>query len=234
MQAFSHKKGRMIKFIVVGSGKLSNSIQEYIDKEKYNPILKWNEFDKSSNEKVIIIHAASGRELGDCISYCQKTKSVLIEMSTGSKIENIKVNFPVFICPNTSLLLCKLMRIIKMSGKLFKNNNVQIIESHQEEKKSLPGTAVGFANSLHVPIDEIVSIRKKEEQLRIGIDKEHFDLHAYHKIIINGNDDSEIMIETKVCGHQSYVKGLEKILDYIIINRIKNTKYSLEDIIEEI
>jgi 4-hydroxy-tetrahydrodipicolinate reductase len=223
-----------MKFIVVGSGKLSNSIQKYIDKEKYNPILKWNEFDRSTNEKVIIIHAASGRELDDGISYCQKTKSVLIEMSTGSKIENTNVDFPVFICPNTSLLLCKLMRIIKLSGKMFKNNKVKIIESHQEDKKSLPGTAASFANSLHVPINEIVSIRKKEDQLRIGIDEEHLDLHAYHKIIINGNDDSEIIIETKVCGHQSYVKGLENILDYIMTNRIKNTKYSLENIIEEI
>lgn len=223
-----------MKYVVVGSGKLSNSIQEYIDKKKYNPILKWNEFDKSTNEKVIIIHAASGRELDDCISYCKKTTSVLIEMSTGSKIENIKVNFPVFICPNTSLLLCKLMRIIKTSGKMFKNNNVKIIESHQEEKKSFPGTAASFANSLHVSMEEIVSIRKKEEQLRIGIDQEHLDLHAYHKIIINGNDDSEIIIETKVCGHKSYVKGLEKILAYIITNKIKNIKHSLEDIIEEI
>ena len=223
-----------MKYIVVGSGKLSNSIQEFIDKEKYNPIIKWNEFDNNSNEKVIVIHAASGRELDDCISYCQKTKSVLIEMSTGSKIENIKVNFPVFICPNTSLLLCKLMRIINMSGKMFKNNDVKIIESHQEEKKSRPGTAVSFANSLNLPKNDILSIRKKEEQVRIGIDEKHLNLHAYHKIIISGNDESEIIIETKVCGHQSYVKGLEKILDYIVANRIKNIKYNLEDIIEEI
>jgi 4-hydroxy-tetrahydrodipicolinate reductase len=223
-----------MKFIIVGSGKLSNSIQKYINKEKYKPLQKWNEFDKNTNERVIIIHAASGRELDDCISYCQKTKSVLIEMSTGSQIANINVDFPAFICPNTSLLLCKLMRVIKLSGNMFKNNDVKIIESHQEEKKSLPGTAASFAISLQVPINEIVSIRKKEEQLRIGIDEEHLDLHAYHKIMINGNDDSEIIIETKVGGHQSYVKGLEKILDYIIVNKIENRKYILEDIIEEI
>jgi len=223
-----------MKFIIAGSGKLSNSIQKYINKEKYKPLQRWSEFDKDTDEKVIIIHAASGRELDDCISYCQKTGSVLIEMSTGSRIENIDVDFPAFICPNTSLLLCKLMRVIKLSGNMFKNNNVKIMESHQEEKKSLPGTAASFANSLQIPINEIISIRKKEEQLRIGIDQKHLDLHAYHKIMINGNYDSEIIIETKVGGHQSYVKGLEKILDYIIANKLENRKYRLEDIIEEI
>lgn len=67
-------------------------------------------------------------------------------------------DFPLIICPNTSILVLKTLNMINATGEYYKNYNISITESHQSTKKTEPGTAYAFAKSLKFPPDKIVSI----------------------------------------------------------------------------
>jgi len=220
-----------MKIFIVGSGKLANAIVYSKLSFQSCEIAKWESKNEFSQEKSIIIHAGSGRQLQECVEFCTRTKSVFIELSTGLETENMEPDFPLIICPNTSLLVLKTLTLLKLNGKLFKNYEISITESHQSTKKTEPGTAYSFAKSLHFPIKEIVSVRKPEIQLHeIGIPQEFIEKHAYHKIVIKDGTD-ELTIETKVFGHDSYAIGVKKITESVLHNNFENKKYSIFDLI---
>jgi 4-hydroxy-tetrahydrodipicolinate reductase len=226
-----------MKIFVVGSGKLAKSILTSDLSFPSCEIAKWETTDKALNEKAIIVHAGSGRESEECIEFCSRTKSVFLELSTGLETEWIKLrrnpDFPLIICPNTSVLVLKTMNMIKENGAFFDNYKISITESHQSTKKTEPGTAYSFASSLNFPFDKIVSIRDPEiQQKKIGIPKNYLDKHAYHKIVINDGSD-EITIETKVLGHDSYAKGVKTIIDTVLKYSLENRKYTVLDLIDK-
>lgn len=219
-----------MKIFVVGSGKLANALSGL--SMPSCEITKWEPEFLNFNGKAIIVHAGSGRQLEDCLAFCSRTKSVLIELSTGLGTEKTEPDFPLIICPNTSILVLKTLNIIKSNSKHFENYSISITESHQSSKKTEPGTAFAFANSLKFPLDKIISIRDPEiQQNQIKIPKEYLDKHAYHKIVIKDGND-EITIETKVLGHQSYVQGVEKIIEMILRNSLENKKYTVLELID--
>jgi 4-hydroxy-tetrahydrodipicolinate reductase len=161
-----------IKIFVAGSGKLATAILTSDLSFPSCEIIKWETQFQTSNEKALIVHAGSGRQLKECLEFCARTKSVFIELSTGLETENIQPGFPLIICPNTSILLLKTLSIIKTFGSLFENYEISITESHQSTKKTEPGTAYAFAKSLKFPFDKIVSIRNPGIQHNeIGIPK---------------------------------------------------------------
>ena len=200
-----------MKILVVGSGKLANAILTSDLSFQSCEILKWESQLQSLNEKAIIVHAGSGRQLKECLDFCSKTKSVFIELSTGLETEKMESDFPLIICPNTSILVLKTLYMLKANGSHFENYEISITESHQSTKKTEAGTAYAFAHSLKFPPEQIISIRKSDiQEDQIGIPKEFLDKHAYHKIVIKDGND-EITIETKVLGHDSYANGVKKI-----------------------
>lgn len=185
------------------------------------------------NEKAIIVHAGSGRQLKECFDFCIRTKSIFIELSTGLGTEKTKYDFPLIICPNTSILVLKTLNMIKANSKYFENYEISITESHQSTKKTEPGTAYAFANSLKFPPDKVLSIRDPEiQQNKIGIPKEYLDKHAYHKIVIKDGSD-EITIETKVLGHDSYANGVKAIIETVLKYSLENKKYTIFDLIDK-
>ena len=221
-----------MRIFVVGMGKLANAILTSNISFQSSEIEKWESKHETLNEKAIIIHAGSGRQLKECFEFCEKTQSVFIELSTGLETETMKPNFPLVICPNTSILVLKTLCMIKANGKHFENYEILITESHQSTKETEPGTANTFANSLKVPLNKIKSIRNTELQLNtVGIPEEYLNKHAYHKIIIKDGND-EITIETKVLGHESYAKGTKTIIEAVIKNRFENKKYTILDLID--
>jgi 4-hydroxy-tetrahydrodipicolinate reductase len=221
-----------MKIFVVGSGKLANAILKSDLSFRSCEILKWESQYQTLKEKAIIVHAGSGRQLRECFELCVRTKSIFIELSTGLETEKMDPDFPLIICPNTSILVLKTLNIIKSNGKYFEDYEVSITESHQSTKKTEPGTAYAFANSLKFSVDKIVSIRDPELQLnKIGIPKEYLDKHAYHKIIIKDGND-EVTIETKVFGHDSYAKGVKEIIEMVLKNSLENRKYTVLDLID--
>ena len=221
-----------MKIFVVGSGKLANAILTSNLSFQSSEIVKWETRYQALPEKAIIVHAGSGRQLKECIEFCQRTKSVFIELSTGLETEKMEPDFPLVICPNTSILLLKTLNIMKLNGKYFENYEISIMESHQSTKKTEPGTAYAFANSLKFPLDKIVSIRDPGIQRdNIGIPKEYLDKHAYHKIVIKDGVD-EVTIETRILGHNSYANGVKTIIETVLKYSLENKRYMILDLID--
>ena len=221
-----------MKIFVVGSGKLANEILSSDLSFHSSEILKWDPSYQTLEERTILVHAGSGRQLTECINFCERTNSVFIELSTGLETEKINPNFTLIICPNTSILLLKIMNIVGLFGAYFENDKISITESHQSTKKSTPGTAFHFANSLKLPIEKITSIRETDTQLnKIGIPPAYLDKHAYHKISIEDGFD-EVTIETKVLGHKSYANGVKKIVDAVLHHNFEKRKYTVFELID--
>jgi len=218
---------------IVGSGKLASAILSADISFPSGKILKWESNYQSLTEKAILIHAGSGRQLPECISFCQRTDSVLIELSTGLETEKMIPDFTLIVCPNTSILLLKILNVVKNFGHYFEDNKVSILESHQSAKTSEPGTAYAFAHSLKFPIDKIHSIRDPELQRNeIGIPEEFLHKHAYHKIVIEDGSD-QVVIETKALGHQSYASGLKRIINAVLKNSFEKRRYTVLELIEQ-
>jgi 4-hydroxy-tetrahydrodipicolinate reductase len=224
-------KMEKIKIFVAGSGKLANAILSSGLSFQSCEILKWDTQYQTLDEKAILVHAGSGRQLKECMEFCARTKSVFIELSTGLETETLQSDFPLIICPNTSILVLKTLNMLKVNGRNFENYSISITESHQSTKKTEPGTAYAFANALKFPVDKIVSVRNPEmQQNEIGIPEEYLGKHAYHKIVIKDGND-EITIETKVLGHDSYAKGVKMIIEAALINSLESKKYTVLDLI---
>lgn len=218
---------------IVGSGKLANAI---LNSEMVFPeheIKKWETAQqKNSKNRCIMVHAGSGRQLKECLEFCSNTKSTFIELSTGLQTETLNPDFPLVVCPNTSILLLKTLSMLKTFGSNFKNYDISITESHQADKRTEPGTAFSFADSLGVIHNEIKSIRDPKIQVEeIGIPDAYLSKHAYHKIIVSDKNDS-LTIETKVLGHDSYVNGVESILKTCISHNLEARSYTVLDLIE--
>jgi 4-hydroxy-tetrahydrodipicolinate reductase len=221
-----------MKIFVVGSGKLAKAILTSNLSIQNCEILKWEIQYLTLNEKSIVVHAGSGRQLKECFEFCVKTKSPFIELSTGLETGKMEPDFPLIICPNTSILLLRMLNIIKVNGRYFENYKISITESHQSTKKTEPGTAYAFANAVKLPLDKIVSIRDPEIQLnKIGIPKQYLDKHAYHRIVIKDGSD-EVTIETKVLGHDSYANGVKTIIETVLKYPLENKKYSILELID--
>ena len=221
-----------MKIFVVGSGKLAKAILKANLSFPSCEILQWETHFQTLTEKAIIVHAGSGRQLTECFTFCDRTKSLFIELSTGLSTEALVPDFPLIICPNTSILVLKTLNCLKQNGKYFENYSVSITESHQSTKKTEPGTAYAFANALRFPVGNIVSVRDPGiQENEIGIPTEYLDKHAYHKVVISDGDD-EITIETKVMGHSAYAKGVKAIIDMVLTYPLDNKKYTILDFIE--
>lgn len=222
-----------MKIFIVGSGKLASAILSAPLSFPSCEVVKWESDCAKTSEKAILVHAGSGRQLDECIGFCKRSGSIFIELSTGLSTESMIADFTLIICPNTSILLLKTMNMLKLYGHYFSKDKISIIESHQSAKKSVPGTAYNFADSLHFPPDDIKSIREPNTQLNeVGIPSEYLGKHAYHKIIIEDGPD-QVTIETKVLGHESYVNGVKKIITAALENSFENRRYNVLELIDK-
>jgi 4-hydroxy-tetrahydrodipicolinate reductase len=216
---------------IIGSGKLANAILSSGEFRGSPQVLKWLPEYGSLNERAVVVHAGSGRELEAAMAFCRKTGSVLIELSTGLETERLEPDFPLVVCPNTSILVLRVLYMLKSMGKLFSSYDISITESHQSAKTSAPGTAYKFAEYLNVPTEKIESIRDPEIQLKdVRIHKDYLDKHAYHKITIKDGKD-QFTLETKVLGHESYSVGVKRILDIVSNTPLLAKRYSILDLI---
>lgn len=221
-----------MKIFVVGSGKLAHAILASGLSFPSCEIVSWEPRFQYFGEKSIIVHAGSGRQLKECFELCNRTKSVLIELSTGLETSRMQTSFPLIVCPNTSILVLKTLNMLKASGSYFENYGISVTESHQSAKKSEPGTAYAFAASLNFPVDKIVSVRDKETQHSLGIPAEFLEKHAYHKIVIEDGID-QVTIETKVLGHHAYARGVKAIVEAVLTHDLENRNYTVFELIDK-
>ncbi len=148
-----------MQVFIVGSGKLASELLGALSLPAPFQVAVW----PPSAEDVaasVVIHAGSGRELDAVMAFCEVTGSVLLELATGSRIEQISPTFPVVVCPNTNILMLKFMNMLTQCGGMFSGYDIKLTESHQSQKRSTPGTAVAIANTLGLAESQIDSVRE--------------------------------------------------------------------------
>ena len=76
-----------MQVLVVGTGKLAT---ELLGSHRLDPatcrVMAWSD-PARGDERSIVVHAGSGRELPAAIEFCRATGSPLVELSTGSDLE---------------------------------------------------------------------------------------------------------------------------------------------------
>lgn len=217
--------------IIVGAGKLAKELLDSLKASNAHPVLPWADRDQASGP-AIVVHAGSGRELDEVVAYCRATRSPLMELATGSRIEAMAPDFPLVLCPNTNILMLKFMAMLARSGTMFAGYRIGFTESHQAQKSSTPGTAVAMAQSLGLPAAEIVSIRNPAEQENtLGIPPEHLARHAYHRIVIEDGMCS-LALETRVYGATPYADGVARIVSAIAARELEDRRYDIVEFVD--
>ena len=220
-----------VQVIIVGSGKLGRELFTSFKERSAFPVIAWTG-DAAYSFPSVVVHTGSGRELDDVVSYCERTRSILLELSTGSTLLKREVACPVVICPNTNILMLKFMVLLAQGGHHFKNYKIQITESHQADKSSVPGTAVNLAESLGVSPEKIKSLRDVSVQRDVlGIPEEYLSRHAYHRLVIE-DGLSSVALETKVFGSTPYADGVGQIIQAVSENDLEPRRYNVLELIE--
>lgn len=216
---------------IAGTGKLANELLERLIPQEGLAISPWNRVPDASSRS-IVVHAGSGREIDAISQFCSNTSSSLIELSTGSSLERTFPDFPLILCPNTNILMLKFMCMLERSGAMFKGCKIQIAESHQASKISVPGTAVQMAHSLGVIDSQIISIRNPVLQVNeFHIPEEHLARHAFHQITIQ-EGSCTISMETRVYGDAPYASGVQKIISAVSSRSLESRVYSITEFID--
>lgn len=220
-----------MQVLIVGSGKLASELLNELSLSAPFTVRSWSSAPEVQDRSVVV-HAGSGRELNDVIAHCRKTNSALVELATGSTIEVASLTFPVVLCPNTNILMLKFMNMLAKNGRLFEGYRIKLTESHQAEKRSTPGTAVAIAQSLGLPAQDVISVRNQEEQLKaLRIPPEHLGRHAVHSIAID-DDACRVLLETRVYGSSPYADGVSKIVSAVATRPLENRVYVVDEFIE--
>jgi 4-hydroxy-tetrahydrodipicolinate reductase len=220
-----------MRTIIVGTGKLATELLDTLSGDHIGQLVRWN--DKGcSTDQTIIIHAGSGKQLNDVITYCERTNSTLVELSTGSSIAIAHTSFPVVLCPNTNILMLKFMSMLAKSGHLFIGCRMTLIESHQAQKTSVPGTAASLAHSLGMHESEIRTVRDPElQKTELQIPVEHLGRHAFHRIVIEDTACS-LTLETRVYGSAPYAQGVSLIISAIRSTPLENRLYTINEFVQ--
>jgi len=218
--------------LIAGHGKLADAIRANLHDHLDCVIDIWENVEayKSENNK-IIVHIGSGRQLQDILAYCHLNSISLIQGATGLDYEQRSATFTLVEAPNFNLLLLKFMHMLKQFGKHFTSYEIQIVESHQAAKTSVPGTAVAFAEYFGVDPSAIQSIRSREKQAKkLAIADEYLDRHAVHVITIK-DGDTTLSMRTDVLGLASYVSGLAAIIR--IVPTLEKRFYDVVALVEQ-
>lgn len=220
-----------MQIIVVGTGKLATELLRSLQVDSGCQLISWDNRAHSADAS-IVIHAGSGRELAAVTAYCEATQSPLIELSTGSDVESAQHAFPVVVCPNTNILMLKFMAMLAKSGHLFQNHDIQLTESHQAGKTSVPGTAVTMARALGLEDSDVHSVRQADVQRdELKIPEAHLARHAYHRIVIQDGACS-LQFETRVYGDSAYADGVGRIVAAVRAHPLENRSYSVMEFVD--
>ena len=220
-----------MQVLVVGSGKLASELLDGLSLPAPFYMCRWPDPRKTCS-RAIVVHAGSGRQLGEVAAYCRETHSVLVELATGSKIEGAAPGFPVVLCPNTNILMLKFMNMLAKCGKMFNGCRIELTESHQAQKHSTPGTAIAMARSLGLAEQAVISVRDRDQQLSmLHIPPEHLDRHALHSIQID-DGACRVQLETRVYGSSPYADGVSKIVSAAAMRELENRVYAVDEFVE--
>lgn len=201
--------------LVVGRGRLAAELLQGLKGPEIARVAQWDERDTAGDGPCMVVHAGSGRELGDVFAFCATRGAVLLDLSTAGSRYPSDLTFPVVVCPNVNMLMLSFMAMARQAAGYFRGLDIAISESHQAAKKTSPGTAVHLARSLGVPESAIRSERDPQVQREVlGIPEEFLDRHAYHEIVIR-DAEVEIRMQTRVLGKSAYAAGLARVVGIV-------------------
>lgn len=215
---------------VVGSGKLATELMERLELPEGMTLRAWRDKGPAAGA-AFVVHAGSGRELAQVTAYCQRTGATLLELSTGSVLEEGCPGFPVVLCPNTNILMLKFMSMLAASGHLFRGYDIDLQESHQHGKTSAPGTALALAQSLGLKPESIASERDPSRQMDVlAVPREHLTRHAVHRIRIS-DGVCTLNLESRVLGGAPYARGVGLLLRALRTRTLERRLYRVEELI---
>src|SRR3569832_1229883 len=99
---------RAMQVLIVGSGKLATELLNELLLDASVTVRRWPNAP-TAQDRSVVLHAGSGRELNDVIAYCRETKTKKKEQATKTKKEETSPTFPVILCPYTYFLLLKFL-----------------------------------------------------------------------------------------------------------------------------
>lgn len=219
-----------MQVIIAGNGKLATELLHSLKADTSWQVTSW---ENRSNEpaRSIVVHAGSGRELEAIAGYCESTKSPLIELATGSAIEFAPPAFPVVLCPNTNILMLKFMAMLEQCGQMFRGYEINLVESHQATKTSVPGTAVSIAHSLGMRSNGIHSVRDAGIQTtQLQIPETDLGRHAFHQVLIQ-DEKCSLKLETRVYGEAPYAHGVAQIVAVAFAHDLEHRIYSVVELV---
>lgn len=219
----------MNKVIVVGNGKLADTILDNFSSYSDLQIQRYDT-EVDADRESVFVHVGSGRQYEDSLSKAISRGASYIQAATRKTIEMnppAELQIRYISASNLDINIIKLMHWLKMGKYLFENEKISIIESHQKEKTSRPGTALKFCEYLNINEEAIKSIREPKPQRELNI--QNIDHHAFHRIQI-GDEDSKIIIETRIEGAIPYVKGLARIID--CLPELESGNYEIENLLK--
>ncbi len=201
--------------VIVGNGSFAKAIVKEALKQKIDHSL-WPNISKYG--KKIILYCGSGNNIQDVIGFCNNSNTPLILLSTNIKIIKDNFKFPFLFIPNASEEVRSFIDHVVSYGSMFAFKEISIIESHQQSKKDVSGTALVIAKKLNKTKRVITSIRNVGQQIKLGIPKNFLNGHAYHKVIFK-KKDLENTFSVLILGRESYAKGVIKIAKDIMKNK---------------
>jgi len=194
---------------------------------------------KCMAKKAVMIHFGSGSELPLALDWATEFDIPLIQGSTSLEepIETLLLGnegATVVEAPNLSIPIVKFMKSFPdFAGYMGEDMDTHIVESHQAGKTDVSGTARAIAETIDLPVDEIVSVRDTATQLALGVPSEHASGHAYHFLTLTGQG-VEIQTTVKVHGRETYALGAIEIAKLVLQHKekIRGKLVYLPDIID--
>lgn len=215
--------------LVVGRGRLAQELLAGLPARLSRPVQAWGA--SAAERPAIVAHAGSGDALPAVAAFCHATGSVLLELATGTPPPPAAPGFAWVLCPNTNVLMLKVMHLLAQGGALFAGCHITIEESHQASKTSVPGTAVALAHALGVPAQAIRSERDPARQ-RADWHIAEADLarHAAHRITLS-DGDCQVRLETRVTGSAPYVDGVARIIEAAARHPLEPRVHDIDDFV---
>ncbi|MDP5241102.1 dihydrodipicolinate reductase C-terminal domain-containing protein [Uliginosibacterium sp. 31-16] len=218
-----------MQVFIVGSGKLARELLTEMCLPAPLEQAAWPATPPAA--RAIVVHAGSGRELAEVVAFCERSGSPLLELSTGSALEAQAPRYPLVLCPNTNILMLKVMHMLSRCGGLFAGYAIGVTESHQASKTSVAGTAVDIAHSLGLAPAAISSVRDPAvQQGELGIEAAYLARHAFHRIEI-ADAACRVRLETRVTGDAPYAAGVAQIVAAVAAHPLEARRYAIDEFI---
>lgn len=202
-------RGGIMHILLAGRGNMAQAVRAACKLQGIKVTRFGEDFDHTNKSygNTVAIHFGSGKELPGLIQVCEMLSVPIIQGSTGISDLPTKRNVTIVNAPNLSLPMLRFMASFPAFAKsIGENTNIRIVESHQERKRGVSGTAIELAKSLGISQSCIKSVRDPDVQRALGIPKEHLEAHAHHRVTFTGAG-IEFTVSTKVNGRETYADG---------------------------